>query len=153
MGIAMIQAQVVRVMPVKTDSIEVQRYYEFLARYQLTGLYQLQFTQPGCFEEIGRAFGKRTAEEWSGADQTAFLKIWPKVENAFRSSYADYLPITAADAFAVLLRRFSLHQLMRMDTWILARVFQANWKELYSLNQTDAMMQPKETCLQVLQTA
>lgn len=148
----MMQAQVVRVMPVKTDSIEVERYYDFLSQYRLTDLYQLQFTQTGFFEEVEKAFGKKPAEQWTEGDRAALLNIWPKVENAFRSAYADYLPITTADAFVVLLRKFSFRQLLRMDAWILARVFQACWKDLYSLSGTDSRKR-EESRTQVLQTA
>ena len=152
LNVPMMQAQVIRVMPIKTDSIEVKRYYDFLSQYRITDLYQLQFTQSGFFEEMEKAFGKKPAEQWTEGDRAALLNIWPKVESAFRSSYADYLPITTADAFVVLLRKFSFRQLLRMDSWILARVFQACWKDLYSLGGTDSRMR-QETHSRLLQTA
>lgn len=139
LNIPTIRAHVIRVMPMRTDSREAERYHDFLNSYRLTQLYQIQFTQQGFFEELQNAVGKNSSEKWTDQDRQVFLGLWQKVEQAFVKSYSDCLTITTADAFVVLLRKYTYRQLMRMDTWVLARVFQASWKELYSISSTAAI--------------
>lgn len=136
-GAQTMKAQVIRIMPVRSDSKAVEQYYDFLLHYRLTKLYQLQFTQPGYFEKLQAALGKTPTSRWSDDDRSAFLLHWQKIESAFRKSYADYLNITPADALVVLLRKYSYAQIVHMEAWMLARLFQAAWKELYTLSFPD----------------
>lgn len=152
-GIPMIQSQVIRVMPNNTDCKEVELYFDFLTQYRLTDLYQIQFTQPGFFEEMQRALGKKHSEQWTEHDRTVFLDFWPVIENAYRESFDDFLSITVADAFVVLLRKFAYRQILRMDSWMLARILQTCWKELYSLNCSGTESSPNSEIANSLQTA
>lgn len=146
-------AQVIRIMSKKTESREAEVYFDFLMQYRLTQLYQIQFTKTGFFEELQKAMGKNRAEKWTEHDRTEFLAFWTKVESAFSKSYGDYLTITAADALVILLRKYSYCQLVRMDSWVLARIFQANWRELYSLSASSAGTEAMRNPPQSLQTA
>lgn len=129
-----IRSHVTRIMPISTETKSFQQYYEFLSNFRLTNLYQLQFTQPGYFEKFQRALGKKATCRWTDSDRAQFLTIWPKIENAFRKSYDDNLHITAADATAVLLERYSFEQIIQMEQWMLARIFQMFWKDFYALS-------------------
>lgn len=129
-----IRSHVTRIMPISTETKSFQQYYEFLSNFRLTNLYQLQFTQPGYFEKFQRALGKKATCKWTDSDRAQFLTIWPKIENAFRKSYDDILHITAADATAVLLERYSFEQIIQMEQWMLARIFQMFWKDFYALS-------------------
>lgn len=133
LGHPVMRSQVIRIMPVKTDSREVELYYDFLLHYQLTQMYQLQFTQRGYFEKLQKAMGKLPHGKWHDSERSDFLSVWPTIENAFRESYADNLPITPADALVVLLDKYPFVPIIRMDGWILARLFQTVWKELFFL--------------------
>lgn len=136
-GASTIKARVIRLMPVRTDDKDVALYYAFLSQYRLTRLYQLQFTQPGYFEKLQAALGHAPTYKWNESDRYGFLFHWVLIENAFRKSYDDYLNITAADALVVLLEKYSYEQIIRMEPWVLTRVFQAIWRELYTLSFPD----------------
>ena len=129
-----IKSWVIRVMPIKNDSAEIAQYYEFLFDYQLTHLYQLQFTQKGYFGQLQKGLQRQSTYVWNEADRISFLHYWPKIESAFRKSYGDCLKITAADALVVLMKRYSFSQIIHMESWVLARVFQAAGRELYALS-------------------
>lgn len=146
-------AHVIRIMPSKTDSKEVELYYDFLFQLRLTGLYQLQFTKSGHYELFQRALGKSPAAKWDDNDRMKFLKFWPSVEAAFYKSFADYLSITAADALVVLLGKYTLDQISRMDVWVLARVFQASWKEIYAISCSEPSVVEAVVSTPKLQTA
>ena len=129
-----VKSRVVRVMPVQNGSTEVAQYYDFLFDYQLTHLYQLQFTQKGYFSQLQNGLQRQNSYVWNEADRMNFLHYWPKIESAFRKSYGDCLKITAADALVVLMKKYTYSQIIHMDPWVLARVFQAAGRELYALS-------------------
>ena len=134
LGISTMRAQVIRILPIRTDTKEVQQYFDFLFQYRLTHLYQLQFTQPGFFEQLQSALGNGPSYRWSEGDRSRFLKQWNTIEEAFRKSYGGLLRLTTADALVVLMRKYSYEQILQMESWVLARIFQASWKELYALS-------------------
>lgn len=133
-GADIIKSYIIRMMPVKNESASVKRYFDFLVHFHLTNLYQLQFTQPGYFEKLQSALDKEVTMKWSDSDRTSFLTHWPKIERAFQSSFDNGLNITPADALVILLEKYSYSQLIRMDSWVLARIFQTCWKDLYQLS-------------------
>ena len=132
-----IRSHVTRVLPVKTESRAVERYYDFLIQFDLTNLYQLQFTQPGYFEKLQYALNKQASAEWTDTDRSKFLMHWPKIERAFQKSFDNCLNITSADALVVLLDKYSFTQLIGLDSWVLARIFQASWKDLCRLSHAN----------------
>lgn len=138
-GTCTVRSHVVRVLPKYTECKTVRRYYDFLVQFQLTNLYQLQFTQPGHFEKLQLALGKKDMQQWTDSDRNRFLKCWPKIERAFQTSFDNCLNITSADALVVLLDKYSFAQILQMDSWVLARIFQASWKDLNKLSHANEM--------------
>ena len=136
-GTYQIRSHVTRILPVKTESIAVKHYYDFLVQFDLTNLYQLQFTQPGYFEKLQTALNKQESAEWTETDRSKFLMHWPKIERAFQKSFDNCLNITAADALVVLLDKYTFTQLIQLDSWVLARIFQASWKDLCRLSHAN----------------
>lgn len=152
-GTHSIKAHVIRILPIHTEEQKASWYYDFLLQYRLTNLYQLQFTQPGFFERLQQALGRNPAYRWSDRDRENFLRYWPSIERAFRKSYGDSLRISAADALVVLLRKYTFDQIVSMDSWVLARVFQTFWKELYVLSFPDTTPLEVNHSVDIIQTA
>ena len=134
LSVSTMRAQVVRILPIRKDTREAQQYFDFLFQYRLTHLYQLQFTQPGFFEQLQSALGNGPSYRWSEGDRSRFLMHWNTIEEAFRKAYGGLLRLTTADALVVLMRKYSYEQILQMESWVLARIFQALWKELYALS-------------------
>ena len=152
-GSKIMDADVVRILPMRTESQEVVLYFDFLSIYRRTKLYQLQFTQKGFFDQLQTALGRRPGYYWTDADRNAFLGHWERIEEAFYKSYQDSLRITAADALVVLLGRYSFDQIISMEPWVLARIFQAFWKELYALSFPEENKSEVIHTIGILQTA
>ena len=68
-GAASIPGRVVRLVPVWSEEREVRLYYEFLGAYQLTGLYQVNFTRFGSFPKLQAALGHSADYKWSEDDR------------------------------------------------------------------------------------
>ena len=152
-NVACLRAQVIRILPLNAASREVSLYYDFLYQYRFTKLYQLQFTQPGFYEELQTGLGLRAMHRWSDSDRTYFLAHWPRIEEAFHKSYEGTLLITAADALVILMRKYSFETIISMETWILPRVFQALAKELYALSLSVKSAMDEESEMAVPQSA
>lgn len=136
-GACTIKARIIRMMPIKSEATAIRRYFDFLVHFHLTNLYQLQFTQPGYFEKLQRALDKEGMMQWNESDRSSFLMHWPKIERAFQKSFDNSLNITCADALVILLEKYPYKQLIQMDSWVLARIFQASWKDFYQFRLTN----------------
>ena len=98
------------------------------------------------------ALGRKPGYRWTDTDRANFLRHWSVIEGAFRKSYEESLRITPADALVVLLNRYTYDQIISMDSWVLARIFQAFWKEMYTLSFPDAGKAEVIHSVEVLQT-
>ena len=149
-----IRAEVVRITTAPTGSKKEQLYHEFLNQFNLTGLYQIQFTQPKYFAKLQAALGKLPGGCWNDSDRAGFLQAWPKIESAFYRAFDHSLNLTAADALGVLLENYPYDLIIQMEPWTLARIFQVFWKELYSLSFPDRVSGRKNLKrLEIFQTA
>ncbi len=140
-------------MSMPTDFREAKLYFDFLLQYRYTKLREIHFTQPGFFEKFQIALDHTPTYRWTDEDRYEFLQVWPNIEYAFQKSYENALSISAADALVILLERFTFDQIAAMDTWVLARMFQAYWKELYQLSFPNAITAETKKTVGVLQTA
>lgn len=140
-------------LPMPADIKEVKLCSDFLLQYHYTKLNQIHFTQPGFFEKFQIALDHNPTYCWTDADREQFLGVWTNIEYAFQKSFDNSLSISAADALVVLLDRFEFDQIAAMDSWILARVFQAHWKEFYQLSFPETFAVETKHTVGILQTA
>ena len=143
-GAATVFSEVIRIMPNCTQERNVQNYYEFLQHFRLTRLYQISFSNPEHFAKLQSALGHEANYRWNDTDRFGFLFHWHTIENAFHKAFEESLSITAADALAVLLEKYTYNQIIRMPVWVLTRVFQANWKQMYELSFPGFSSEKKE---------
>ena len=71
-GAYSIPADVIRVMPEKTDSEEVQIYFEYLEFNRYSKINFIEFSKRGSYRELLRAMGKPYDEYWSIDEQQRF---------------------------------------------------------------------------------
>ena len=57
-----IAGNVIRIMPPKTDDLEVQIYYEYADFYELSEINYLYFTNTGCFENYSHWWERNRAK-------------------------------------------------------------------------------------------
>ena len=72
MGATRIPGVVKRVMPLQDDSERVRAYYEFLDFYRCSGIYTVQFRQPGDYAKLMSFLGKAPGEAWSDREKRTF---------------------------------------------------------------------------------
>lgn len=133
-GMATVEANVIRIMPVWSNDLQTRCYYEFLKTFEKTGLYQIAFTQTGKADAFLRAIGHAPDHVWSEADRYSFLFCWHSFENALKTAFGDTLNITTADAVAVLLQKYAYSDLRKMQPWTLTKLMREAWVDLYQIS-------------------
>ena len=58
-GAANVTASVIRVVPQYADNPDIRRYFEFMAFYALSGIYEVQLAQEGGYAKLQAAMAKR----------------------------------------------------------------------------------------------
>lgn len=141
-GATVTEAIVTRIMPVMTQEPEIVKYYEFLADYEKTGLYQVAFTQSDSFAKLQAALGHEADYVWNDKDRFSFLFNLPPVAYALNDAFDGKLKITAADAMLALLEEHSFDELRKMQPWDLSNLLQNSWEKLYKILDPDFVAAP-----------
>ena len=107
MGAEEIDADVTRVIPVRTEEPENIAYYEYCAFTKETKLYSILFTRPGSYAKLVSFPGVRAGDTWTEDELLSLRKIF----HYFRSAYLelsrdknDWMPV--GDAFLAYLVAF-----------------------------------------------
>ena len=99
-----VAANVIRILPARSEDPEVKRYYEFLQFYARSGVYGLSFEKPGGFARLQAALGMEPEHLWTEEERRSFRSGFAR----FREAYAKMKvqPATPAEALLVWLQVF-----------------------------------------------
>lgn len=123
-GVSTIEAQVTRLMPVKTNEPVIRNYYEFLKHFSLTRLYQVSFTKPENFNKLQAALGHTEDHSWTEMDRFGFMFYWYSFDRAFGKVFGDDAAVTAADALVAVLEDHPYCDVRKMTPWDLEDMLQ-----------------------------
>ena len=106
LGAEYIEADVTRVLPVRTEEPAVAAYFEYCAFSKATGLYDLIFTKPGSFDRLSSLPGVRSGAEWTPDDVMSLRKLYHYFHSAYLDLMQDRPAIPCGDAFLIWLLAF-----------------------------------------------
>ncbi len=147
-GAPTIPGHVIRLVPTWSEDPEVQRYYEFLDAYRLTGLYRVHFTQPGSFPRLQAALGYDADHKWSDDECRRFLSGFSYFQEAFQKLGGNKLPLSVADAMLVWLKFYTFEELRSFTSAELSKSLTAVWPDIKVLSQAEPIAvstAPEET--------
>ena len=130
-----ISGYVTRIIPVYSQDLKVQVYYEFMRFYQLAGLYQVEFTQLGSYSKLQAALGFDADHAWTKEERQAFLARFTRFRDFFRKQGGEELAVTPADALLVWLRVYTFRELRDMTASELTRSLARVWPDVKLLAQ------------------
>ena len=125
-----IPGYVIRVIPKWVDDPSVRAYYDFMASYQLTGLYRVYFSRAGSFPKLQAALGFEPDHVWTKDERQHFIAGLTFFQDAYRKQGGQSLPLTTVDALLVWLRVYNFEQLWRMPAAELAKSIAAVWPDI-----------------------
>lgn len=129
-GAATIPGIVTRLIPAYANSQEVQIYYEFMAFYQLSKIYDVAFALQGGYARLQAALGFAPAHVWTEDERRVFLQAYRPFRDAFDKANAEALPLAAGDALLAWLKVYAMADLERMTAAEVAKSLSAIWPDL-----------------------
>lgn len=132
-----VMGNVTRIIPKKTDDINVKIYYEFMDFYELSEINYLYFSKPGSFEKLQTAVGKEAKEKWSYTEKMDFRSLFQRFQSEYNALGGEELEqITCGDAFLAFLLLYGYKDLLTKT--------EAELKDLITLNFSEFKLMSKQ---------
>lgn len=136
---ASVTANVIRLLPKKTDEPESRIYYEYVDFYEASKLCMLDFSTVGAYEELCNFYGKPWKQPWSEDERQQLRSDFQRFEQVFEDVGGDRLRVTAADAFLVYLRVYGRKDIPCRSRYDLKNDIDRIWHEFLTLGQNRSM--------------
>ena len=147
LGAYSITANVIRMVPRRSEKPEVRLYYEFLDFYQLTASYGVEFTQEGNYARLIKAMGISTEQPLDKEEQKAFRQTYELFKFVFDASFSDSKKLSCSEAFLKYVELFDYPVVKeRTESQMKADLKKFHDELLLAArgNQIELVMQPKE---------
>ena len=138
-GAYSIPADVIRIMPEKTDSEEVQLYLEYLEFNRYSKINFIEFTKRGSYKELLRAMGKASDEWWSIEEQQSFSSTYYFFEKAYNENGGEKLKTTVGDAMLSYIQIYGYSQLQNESEAQISINLKKMWEEVALKEQDDTI--------------
>ena len=132
-----IPADVIRIMPEKSDDEAVQLYYEFVEFNRCTKINFIEFTKRGSYRELLRAMGKSYDEWWTVEEQRRFSSAFYYFEQAYRKSGGDKLKMTVSDAMLSYIQIYGYSRLQSVGEAEIRMNLRKMWQEIALKEKSD----------------
>lgn len=104
--VPVIPAEVVRILPNRSEMAEAALYEEFLEFFKVAPIYDFDFSNLGDYRTLVRLLGKDFYQKWS-VDEVRLLRSEYRL---FKEQYLEHVPdgtdISCSDAFLAYLQRY-----------------------------------------------
>lgn len=134
-----IPAEVIRVMPVKDGSKEVEIYYEMVDFFEYSKINYLEFSETGCYKQIQKLMGKATGEVWTDDERSNFKTAYYNLKKAFQELNGERVNVTASEAMLVYLKIYGFQDLQSKSNEQIKQSFLKIWEEVCLLAETETI--------------
>lgn len=143
-GAVSVMAEVIRVLPFRTEEKTNKVYYEFLDFYRLSGIYDLELSGEGGYAHIQRLMGKRPDEMWTEDDRRNFRSLYYQFKKIYQGFLKGETEKEPGDAFLTLLYLYDYRELLDSDYGSLKEMVKKSMKELKLENIPELQMEPEK---------
>ncbi len=124
-----ILANVIRVMPKKTDDKLIRSYYEFTEFYRAAPIYGIEFSEPGCYKALAGMMGLDLVTPWPDDAVMTVRSAFHQFSRLFAAMGGEKLGVSVSDAFFIYARIFRLDSLVNEPDSLLKKRIERIWKE------------------------
>ena len=121
LGAPVIEADVSRILPAANDTLEYRIYQEFLRFYQVTGIYELGFSNPGDYQKLADLLDADLEHPWPPELCDAVSSAYHRFAGLYRKRDGLDLDMGMDDAFLLYLHYFPLDSFTYADDASLVR--------------------------------
>ncbi len=126
---ASITANVIRLLPKKTDDVSVQVYYEYVDFYEASKICLIEFSSPGAYEELCKFYDKSWKQPWEDEERKQLCSDYQRFERIVQGIGGARLQMNVADAFLVYLRVYGRSELPYRSDSDLKNEIDRIWQE------------------------
>ena len=134
-GASQIPGTVIRIMPEMSEEPRIKAYFEFLDFYKATGLYDVQFQQPGDYEKLVAYLGKDVSQQWTEREQRTFKAYFRYFKEAFYTLRGEKLDILPEEALLLWLKVYPFKDLGDKTADEIRQALSALWDDVVSISQ------------------
>ena len=134
-GAAQIPGTVYRILPEPSEEPHIKAYFEFLEFYKATGLYDVQFRQPGDYEKLLSYLGKDLSQIWTEQEQRTFKAYFRYFREAFNALQGKKLDILPEEALLLWLKVYPFRDLGAKTADEIKQALAALWDNVVSVSQ------------------
>ena len=137
-----VAANVIRILPARSEDPEIILYYEFLQFYKRSALYGVVFEKPGDFARLQAALGMEPDHDWTEEERRSFRSGFAR----FREAYAKMKiqPATPAEALLVWLQVFRFSDIKEMTQPELVDRIAALWTDMKTKGEDSQPIEVKQ---------
>ena len=136
-GAPRILATVLRILPEPSEDPQIKAYYEFLDFYSVTGLYQVQFRQPGDYAQLLAFLGKSPDSPWNEREKRTFTAYFQYFRDAFFSLHTSFSNLLPEEALLMWLRVYPFRELGELSSANLKKTLAAMSDDFLAIDQEE----------------
>lgn len=123
-------AQVTRILPRRSDTPEVNLYYEFVDFYQYSRVNFVEFSKPGSYARLQELVGKSAGETWTQEDRSGFSTAYYYFRQAYEANGGQRLTTTVGDAMLAYMDIYGYPSLRGQGAPEIKKAVARAWEEI-----------------------
>ena len=139
LGSVTIPAQVIRILPPKTDDPGSKIYYEFIKFYEVTGMFEITFSKEGSYVKLADHFGLNLEKAWPEELVVDLRSAFTTFARHYKSSSAGKRGLGAGDAFLLYLEVFEMDSLLYVPDNLISHKIQKLRNEYSAQTNEDSI--------------
>ncbi len=125
-----IPANVIRILPQRSESKEVQIYYELVDFFRYSRVNLIEFSKTGSYAALQRFLGKAPEEPWTDEERSAFHTTYYYFEKAYYANGGHRLRSTVGDAMLAYIKVYGYQTLRNMTETEMKKSVAKVWEEI-----------------------
>ena len=138
-GAYSVTAEVIRVLPERTNDEKIQLYYEFLEFNRYSKINFIEFTKRGSYQKLMRMMGKSYGEWWTIEEQRRFSSAYYFFEKAYKENGGDKLKITVGDAMLNYIKIYGYPELQNAGDAEIRMNLKKMWEDIALIEENETI--------------
>ncbi|WP_165444049.1 BMP family ABC transporter substrate-binding protein [Lachnoclostridium sp. Marseille-P6806] len=135
-----IAAEVIRVMPRRTGDKEVNIYYEYVDFFNVTGLFEITFSEEGSYDKLAEKYGQSLSAPWPERSVQQLRTDFHAFQEAFNAKGGAKLDTTAGDGFLKYIDVYTAESIDRDSPVQIAKNTSAIWNEILAFGEDSIVL-------------
>ncbi len=138
-GAYSVTAEVIRILPERTNDEKIQLYYEYLEFNRYSKINFIEFTKRGSYQKLMRMMGKSYGEWWTIEEQRRFSSAYYFFEKAFKENGGNKLKITIGDAMLNYIKIYGYPELQNAGDAEIRMNLKKMWEDIALIEENETI--------------